>query len=162
NTQGFSATLNGPLTNFASASLGLAAGTLRKSGTGRLQINAAGTLNGYAVQLNANGGGLRLPPNRSPPLTPPPPHRGAPLTAGTPLTVDNPTLPAGSPPGPVTTDRVNDAATVALASGATLQLLGNATQAATEAVGTVTATGNGGAIRADSSGGVAAALRIGN
>jgi autotransporter-associated beta strand protein len=144
-TQGNTAVWNGVVTG---------TGTLIKAGTGLLQMNAASPYTGI-VTLNAGGGELRLAQN------------GALLSAtynvnaGTTLGIDNTTLPTGSGAGTVTTERVNNAAIINLAS-ATLRFTGNGTQGTIERVGNVIVTGSGSVIEALSSGGQTNSLFINN
>lgn len=156
NTQGFNATLNGPLTNFASNGITGSTDSLRKAGSGTLRINAAGTMSTYGIIVNASGGEIRLANDGS--------FLSTVYTVNTAgrVVLDNSTVQTGTGSGAQTVSRVVDNAAITLASGGTLNLIGNASQSLTEVIGTVTATGSGNVLQVNSSGGQLTTLRIGN
>lgn len=156
NTQGFNATLNGPLTNFASLGLGGSTDSLRKAGSGTLRINAPGTMSTYGIIVNANGGEVRLANDGSLLST-----AYTVNNAGR-LVLDNSTVQTGTGSGAQTVSRVVDNANITLASGGKLNLIGNSSQSLTEVIGTLTATGSGNVLEVNSSGGQLTTLRIGN
>jgi autotransporter-associated beta strand protein len=146
-TQGHTAVWDGVVT-------GISFSRLIKAGSGLLQLNAASPYPGGVI-LIAGGGEVRLARNGvllSPSYT---------LEAGTTLHLDNTVLPAGSGAGPVTTNRVNDAAVVNLTS-ATLRLTGNGSQNTTERIGDVIVTGSGNGIEVLSAGGRTTSLVVNN
>lgn len=146
NTQTFNATLGGPMTGTAG---------LNKGGSGTLRINAPGNLSG-AITVNASGGEVRLA------------NDGALLSTSYTvnssgrLVLDNATVPTGTGSGAQVVSRLVDNSTVTLASGGTLNLIGNGSQSLTEVIGTLTATGSGNILQVNSSGSQVTTLRIGN
>ena len=156
NTQGFNATLNGRLTNFGSGGLGGSTDSIRKAGTGTLRINAPGTMSTYGIVVNSGGGEIRLA------------NDGALLSTSYTvnssgrLVLDNATVPTGTGSGAQVVSRLVDNSTVTLASGGTLNLIGNGSQSLTEVIGTLTATGSGNILQVNSSGSQVTTLRIGN
>lgn len=150
-TGAFNAVWNGPLTGSSG---------LTKVGSGELRINSNNPYSG-PVLLGltspvlaggdfrlANDGGLMSTSYTS--------------NVNSRIILDNSTVPTGTPSGSVTIDRVVDNATVTLASGGRLTVVGNAAQSVREVIGTLTVSGPGNILRNESSGGQTSTLQIGN